>query len=105
MYPCPVVILTWCTFCRRPGEQAGVEACLILGELKMGTDALLAAILSGVLRPGAQPKGFGYAAVTAADIEEVGAVPRVRVGRTATPPTAFHIIDLRSQRRLVPLVR
>ncbi|CAM9308071.1 unnamed protein product [Scytosiphon promiscuus] len=50
--------------------EAGVEACLILGELKMGTDALLAAILSGVLRPSHQPKAFGLAPVTAADIEE-----------------------------------
>lgn len=52
--------------------QAGVDACLILGELKMGTDALLAAILSGVLRPSAQPMEFGRAAVTADDIEQVG---------------------------------
>ena len=37
----------------------------------MGTDALLSAILSGVLRPSAQPSGFGLAAVTVADIEEV----------------------------------
>lgn len=37
----------------------------------MGTDALLAAILSGVLRPSPQPKPFGLAPVTAADIEEV----------------------------------
>eukprot|EP00752_Nemacystus_decipiens_P005990 g5409.t1 len=50
--------------------KAGVEACLILGELKMGTDALLAAILSGVLRPSAQPMEFGRAAVTADDIEQ-----------------------------------
>eukprot|EP00903_Cladosiphon_okamuranus_P020680 g18989.t1 len=48
--------------------KAGVEACLILGELKMGTDALLAAILSGVLS--AQRMGFGRAAVTAEDIEQ-----------------------------------
>lgn len=55
----------------RRNHQTGVEACLILGELKMGTDALLAAILSGVLRPRAQSKEFGRAAVTVADIEEV----------------------------------
>lgn len=48
-----------------------MEACLILGELKMGTDALLAAILSAVLRPSAQPMEFGRAAVTADDIEQV----------------------------------
>lgn len=53
-------------------KQAGVEACLILGELKMGTDALLAAILSGVLRPRRQPMEFGRAAVTVDDIEQVG---------------------------------
>lgn len=58
------------TFLSR-NEQAGVEACLILGELQMGTDALLSAILSGVLRPSAQPSEFGRAAVTVADIEEV----------------------------------
>lgn len=51
--------------------QAGVETCLILGELEMGTDALLSAILSTVLRPSAQPSEFGRAAVTVADIEEV----------------------------------
>jgi len=39
----------------------------------MGTDALLAAILSCVLRPSAQPKEYGRAAVTVADIEEVRA--------------------------------
>ncbi|CAB1104246.1 unnamed protein product [Ectocarpus sp. CCAP 1310/34] len=50
--------------------KTGVEACLILGELQVGTDALLAAILSGVLRPRAQSKEFGQAAVTVADIEE-----------------------------------
>lgn len=48
-----------------------METCLILGELHMGTDALLSAILSGVLRPSAQPSEFGHAAVTVADIEEV----------------------------------
>ena len=37
----------------------------------MGTDALLSAILSTVLRPSAQPSEFGRAAVTVADIEEV----------------------------------
>lgn len=37
----------------------------------MGTDALLSAILSGVLRPSAQASEFGRAAVTVADIEEV----------------------------------
>lgn len=37
----------------------------------MGTDALLSAILSGVLSPSAQPSEFGHAAVTVADIEEV----------------------------------
>lgn len=51
-----------------------MEACLILGELEMGTDALLSAILSGVLTPSTQPSEFGRAAVTAADIEEVGCV-------------------------------
>lgn len=56
---------------RAENHQTGVEACLILGELQMGTDALLAAILSGVLRPRAQSKEFGRAAVTVADIEEV----------------------------------
>ena len=61
-----------------------METCLILGELEMGTDALLSAILSTVLRPSAQPSEFGRAAVTVADIEEVSilhlplsAVPRV----------------------------
>lgn len=48
-----------------------MEACLILGELEMGTDALLSAILSGVLRPSAQASEFGRAVVTVADIEEV----------------------------------
>lgn len=51
--------------------QAGVETCLILGELGMGTDALVSAILSGVLRPDVQPSEFGRAAVTVEDIEEV----------------------------------
>lgn len=37
----------------------------------MGTDALLSAILSGVLRPSAQPLDFGRAPVTVEDIEEV----------------------------------
>lgn len=52
-----------------------METCLILGELEMGTDALLSAILSTVLRPSAQPSEFGRAAVTVADIEEVSDVP------------------------------
>lgn len=55
--------------------QAGVETCLILGELQMGTDALLSAILSGVLRPSVQPLEYGRAAVTVADIEEVTLYP------------------------------
>lgn len=58
-------------FARVIRYQAGVETCLILGELQMGTDALLSAILSGVLSPSAQPLEFGHAAVTVADIEEV----------------------------------
>ncbi|CAM9500512.1 unnamed protein product [Sphacelaria rigidula] len=52
------------------GVKAGVETCLILGELGMGTDALVSAILSGVLRPDVQPSEFGRAAVTVEDIEE-----------------------------------
>lgn len=68
---CRVFRDSWLFFRCALVEQAGVEACLILGELKMGTDALLAAILSGVLRPSAQPMEFGRAAVTADDIEQV----------------------------------
>lgn len=43
----------------------------------MGTDALLSAILSTVLRPSAQPSEFGRAAVTVADIEEVSRLHRL----------------------------
>ena len=55
-----------------PG-QAGVEVCLQLGRLRMGRDALLAAILSGVLRPGTsseQSLGFGRAPVSEVDLRE-----------------------------------
>lgn len=47
--------------------------CLQLGRVGMGTDALLAAILSGVLRPATssqKPLGFGRAPVTLEDIRE-----------------------------------
>lgn len=47
--------------------------CLQLGRLRMGKEALLAAILSGVLRPGIlseHPVGFGSAPVTLVDIRE-----------------------------------
>ena len=55
-----------------PG-QAGVEVCLQLGRLRMGRDALLAAILSGVLRPGTsseQSLGFGRSPVSEVDLRE-----------------------------------
>ena len=63
-----------------------MEACLILGELKMGTDALLAAILSGVLRPSDQPMEFGRASVTADDIEQVRCFLFSRETAVVTPP-------------------
>ncbi|CAM9420381.1 unnamed protein product, partial [Sphacelaria rigidula] len=53
--------------------KAGVEVCLQLGRLGMGTEALLAAILSDVLRPetiSQQTQGFGRAPVTLEDIRE-----------------------------------
>ncbi|CAM9125541.1 unnamed protein product [Choristocarpus tenellus] len=50
--------------------KAGVEICLVLGKLEMSTDALLAAVLSGVLRPNAGTLGFGRARVTVGDIED-----------------------------------
>ncbi|CAN0417510.1 unnamed protein product, partial [Laminaria digitata] len=53
--------------------KAGVEVCLQLGRLRMGRDALLAAILSGVLRPGTsseQSLGFGRSPVSEVDIRE-----------------------------------
>lgn len=56
-------------------QQAGVEVCLQLGRLGMGRDALLAAILGGVLRPETSKEhsthpGFGRAPVTLVDIRE-----------------------------------
>lgn len=56
-------------------RQTGVEVCLQLGRLGMGRDALLAAILGGVLRPDTLKKhsthpGFGRAPVTVVDIRE-----------------------------------
>lgn len=56
-------------------HQAGVEVCLQLGKLGMGRDALLAAILGGVLRPETSKEhsthpGFGRAPVTLVDIRE-----------------------------------
>lgn len=56
-------------------QQAGVEVCLQLGKLEMGRDALLAAILGGVLRPETSKEhsthpGFGRAPVTLVDIRE-----------------------------------
>ncbi|CAM9201262.1 unnamed protein product [Ectocarpus sp. 8 AP-2014] len=55
--------------------KAGVEVCLQLGRLGMGRDALLAAILGGVLRPETAKQhsthpGFGRAPVTVVDIRE-----------------------------------
>ncbi|CAM9263631.1 unnamed protein product [Ectocarpus fasciculatus] len=55
--------------------KAGVEVCLELGRLGMGRDALLAAILGGVLRPETAKQhsthpGFGRAPVTVVDIRE-----------------------------------
>lgn len=55
--------------------QAGVEVCIELGRLGMGRDALLAAILGGVLRPDTSREhsthpGFGRAPVTLVDIRE-----------------------------------
>lgn len=55
--------------------QAGVEVCIELGRLGMGRDALLAAILGGVLRPETSREhfthpGFGRAPVTVVDIRE-----------------------------------
>ncbi|CAM9486610.1 unnamed protein product [Choristocarpus tenellus] len=50
--------------------KAGVDVCLILGKLEMGTDALLASIISGVFRPKAKPHGFGGPTITLADIKE-----------------------------------
>ncbi|CAB1112153.1 unnamed protein product [Ectocarpus sp. CCAP 1310/34] len=55
--------------------KAGVEVCLQLGRLGMGRDALLAAILGGVLRPETVKQhsthpGFGRAPVTVVDIRE-----------------------------------
>ncbi|CAM9126046.1 unnamed protein product [Discosporangium mesarthrocarpum] len=51
--------------------RAGVDVCLILGKLEMGTDALLSAIISGVLRPHAKPHGFGGPTITIGDIEQI----------------------------------
>ncbi|CAM9184261.1 unnamed protein product [Scytosiphon promiscuus] len=55
--------------------KAGVEVCIELGRLGMGRDALLAAILGGVLRPDTSREhsthpGFGRAPVTLVDIRE-----------------------------------
>ncbi|CAM9211662.1 unnamed protein product [Hapterophycus canaliculatus] len=55
--------------------KAGVEVCIELGRLGMGRDALLAAILGGVLRPETSREhsthpGFGRAPVTLVDIRE-----------------------------------
>eukprot|EP00752_Nemacystus_decipiens_P003763 g3464.t1 len=61
--------------CNDERVKAGVEVCLELGKLGMGRDALLAAILGGVLRPETSKEhsthpGFGRAPVTLVDIRE-----------------------------------
>lgn len=74
---------SWCHFLTMTSDywnlilsqQAGVEVCLQLGKLGMGRDALLAAILGGVLRPKTSKEhsthpGFGRAPVTLVDIRE-----------------------------------
>ncbi|CAM9862146.1 unnamed protein product [Discosporangium mesarthrocarpum] len=58
--------------------KIGVQRCLVLGKLQLGTEALVAAILSDVLRPsfdlkngqGGQQMGFGRARVTPAYIQK-----------------------------------